>query len=155
MRELLVVLIIFSGLITTFIAYMFTYEPSQYDNTGRSVVSEFGVKNELHISRFGNQFIVSDISFSNSKFPYFFDAYEIKYKCWNSYLYLLCKDNMIVLDENNKCILFFSMKNIESEVLIKHMKKYYTLDDSKVVYHIDELDEIDKSIYKFLQRQKK
>lgn len=57
---------------------MFYHEPSSDELVGRSVVLEFGPKNEIYISKFGSQFIVSDTSFSNSKFPYFFDAFVRK-----------------------------------------------------------------------------
>ena len=69
MRKLLFYLIILITLITAFVAYMFYHEPSSDELVGRSVVLEFGPKNEIYISKFGSQFIVSDTSFSNSKFP--------------------------------------------------------------------------------------
>ena len=111
MRKLLIGPIVLIALITAFIAFMFYHEPSSDELVGRSVVLEFGPKNEIYISKFGSQFIVSDTSFSNSKFPYFFDAFVEKDKAGSSYLYLLYKDNMIVFDNNMNCILFFSKQN--------------------------------------------
>lgn len=77
MRKLLIGLIVLIALIT---AFMFYHEPSSDELVGRSVVLEFGPKNVIHISKLGSQFIVSDTSFSNSKFPYFFDAFVEKDK---------------------------------------------------------------------------
>ena len=74
MRKLLLGFICLITLITALIAFMFYHEPSSDELVGRSVVLEFGPKNEIHISKLGSQFVVSDTSFSNSKFPYFFDA---------------------------------------------------------------------------------
>ena len=153
MRKLLIGLIILIALITAFIAFMFYHEPSSDELVGRSVVLEFGPKNEIHISKLGSQFIVSDTSFSNSKFPYPFDAYVVKNTAENSYLYLLCKDNMIVFDNNMNCILFFSKQNQESKALLDHVKKYYHFNESKTKYKIEDLDEVDKSIYLSLQSQ--
>lgn len=153
MRKLLFYLLILITLITAFIAYMFYHEPSSDELVGRSVVLEFGPKNEIYISKFGSQFIVSDTSFSNSKFPYFFDAFVEKDKAGSSYLYLLCKDNMIVFDNNMNCILFFSKQNQESKALLNHVKKYYLFDESKTKYKIEDLDEVDRSIYLSLQSQ--
>ena len=153
MRKLLFGIIILITLIAAFIAYMFYHEPSSGELVGRSVVLEFGPKNEIHISKLGSQFIVSDTSFSNSKFPYPFDAYVVKNTGENSYLYLLCKDNMIVFDNNMNCILFFSKQNQESKALLDHVKKYYHFDASKTKYKIEDLDEVDKSIYLSLQSQ--
>ena len=98
-------------------------------------------------------FIVSDTSFSNSKFPYFFDAFVEKDKAGSSYLYLLCKDNMIVFDNKMNCVLFFSKQNQESKALLDHVKKYYHFDASKTKYKIEDLDEVDRSIYLSLQSQ--
>ena len=49
MRKLLFGIIILITLITAFIAYMFYHEPSSDELVGRSVVLEFGPKNEIHI----------------------------------------------------------------------------------------------------------
>ena len=152
MRKLLIGLIVLIALITAFIAFMFYHEPSSDELVGRSVVLEFGPKNVIHISKLGSQFIVSDTSFSNSKFPYFFDAFVEKDKAGSSYLYLLCKDNMIVFDNKMNCVLFFSKQNQESKVLLDHVKKYY-FSDTKTKYKIEDLDEVDKSIYLSLQSQ--
>ena len=145
--------IILITLITAFIAFMFYHEPSSDELVGRSVVLEFGPKNEIYISKLGSQFIVSDTSFSNSKFPYFFDAFVEKDKAGSSYLYLLCKDNMIVFDNNMNCVLFFSRQNKESKALLEHVRKYYYFNDSKIKYKIEDLDEVDKSSYLSLQSQ--
>ena len=153
MRKLLFGIIILITLITAFIAYMFYHEPSSDELVGRSVVLEFGPKNEIHISKLGSQFIVSDTSFSNSKFPYFFDAFVEKDKAGSSYLYLLCKDNMIVFDNNMNCVLFFPRQNKESKALLEHVRKYYYFNDSKIKYKIEDLDEVDKSSYLSLQSQ--
>lgn len=153
MRKLLIGPIVLIALITAFIAFMFYHEPSSNELVGRSVVLEFGPKNEIYISKLGSQFIVSDTSFSNSKFPYFFDAFVEKDKAGSSYLYLLCKDNMIVFDNNMNCILFFSKQNQESKALLDHVKKYYHFDASKTKYKIEDLDEVDRSIYLSLQSQ--
>ena len=153
MRKLLFGIIILITLIAAFIAYMFYHEPSSGELVGRSVVLEFGPKNEIHISKLGSQFIVSDTSFSNSKFPYFFDAFVEKDKAGSSYLYLLCKDNMIVFDNNMNCVLFFSRQNKESKALLEHVRKYYYFNDSKIKYKIEDLDEVDKSSYLSLQSQ--
>lgn len=153
MRKLLFGIIILITLITAFIAFMFYHEPSSDELVGRSVALEFGTKHEIHISKLSSQFIVSDTSFSNSKFPYPFDAYVVKNTAENSYLYLLCKDNMIVFDNNMSCILFFSKQNQESKALLDHVKKYYHFDESKTKYKIEDLDEVDKSIYLSLQSQ--
>ena len=153
MRKLLIGLIVLIALITAFIAFMFYHEPSSDELVGRSVVLEFGPKNEIYISKLGSQFIASDTSFSNSKFPYPFDAYVVKNKGKSSYLYLLCKDNMIVFDKNMNCILFFSKQNQESKALLDHVKKYYHFDESKTKYKIEDLDEVDKSIYLSLRSQ--
>jgi len=153
MRKLLIGLIVLIALITAFIAFMFYHEPSSDELVGRSVVLEFGPKNVIHISKLGSQFIASDTSFSNSKFPYPFDAYVVKNKGESSYLYLLCKDNMLVFDKNMNCILFFSKQNQESKALLDHVKKYYHFDESKTKYKIEDLDEVDKSIYLSLQSQ--
>lgn len=153
MRKLLIGLIVLIALITAFIAFMFYHEPSSDELVGRSVALDFGPKHEFHISKLGSQFIVSDTSFSNSKFPYPFDAYVVKNKGKSSYLYLLCKDNMIVFDKNMNCILFFSKQNQESKALLDHVKKYYHFDESKTKYKIEDLDEVDKSIYLSLRSQ--
>ena len=150
MRKLLIGLIVLIALIT---AFMFYHEPSSDELVGRSVVLEFGPKNVIHISKLGSQFIVSDTSFSNSKFPYFFDAFVEKDKAGSSYLYLLCKDNMIVFDNKMNCVLFFSKQNQESKVLLDHVKKYYHFNESKTKYKIEDLDEVDRSIYLSLQSQ--
>ena len=153
MRKWLFCLIVLITLITAFIAFMFYHEPSSDELVGRSVVLEFGPKNEIHISKLGSQFIVSDTSFSNSKFPYFFDAFVEKEKAGSSYLYLLCKDNMIVFDNNMSCVLFISKQNQESNALLDHVRKYYHFSDTKTKYKIEDLDEADKSIYLSLQSQ--
>ena len=153
MRKLLSGFAILITLIIAFIAYMFCHEPSSDELVGRSVALEFGTKHEIHISKLSSQFIASDTSFSNSKFPYPFDAYVVKNTAENSYLYLLCKDNMIVFDNNMSCILFFSKQNKESKALLDHVKKYYHFDESKTKYKIEDLDEVDKSIYLSLQSQ--
>ena len=153
MRKLLSGFAILITLITGFIAFMFYHEPSSDELVGRSVSLDFGPKHEFHISKLGSQFIASDTSFSNSKFPYPFDAYVVKNKGKSSYLYLLCKDNMIVFDKNMNCILFFSKQNQESKALLDHVKKYYHFDESKTKYKIEDLDEVDKSIYLALQSQ--
>ena len=153
MRKFFLGIIILIALITAFIAYMFYHEPSSGELVGRSVALEFGPKHELHISKLGSQFIASDTSFSNSKFPYPFDAYVVKNKGESSYLYLLCKDNMIVFDNNMNCVLFLSKQNQESKALLDHVRKYYHFDESKTKYKIEDLDEVDKSIYLALQRQ--
>ncbi len=57
---------------------MFYHEPSSDELVGRGVVFRVWAKNEIYISKLGSQFIVSDTSFSNSKFPYFFDAFVEK-----------------------------------------------------------------------------
>ena len=67
MRKFFLGIIILIALITAFIAFMFYHEPSSDELVGRSVVLEFGPKNEIHISKLGSQFMVSDTSFSNSK----------------------------------------------------------------------------------------
>ena len=146
MRKLLFGIIILITLIAAFIAYMFYHEPSSGELVGRSVVLEFGPKNEIHISKFGSQFIVSDTSFSNSKFPYFFDAFVEKDKAGSSYLYLLCKDNMIVFDNNMNCVLFLSKQNQESNALLDHVRKYYHFSDTKTKYKIEDLDEAFKAV---------
>ena len=153
MRKFFLGIIILITLITAFIAYMFYHEPSSNELVGRSVALEFGPKQEFHINKLGSQFIASDTSFSNSKFPYPFDAYVVKNKGESSYLYLICKDNMIVFDKNMNCILFFSKQNQESKALLDHVKKYYHFDESKTKYKIEDLDEVDKSIYLSLQSQ--
>ena len=153
MRKLLLGFICLITLITALIAFLFYHEPSSDELVGRSVVLEFGPKNEIHISKLGSQFIVSDTSFSNSKFPYFFDAFVEKDKAGSSYLYLLCKDNMIVFDNNMNCILFFSKQNQESKALLDHVRKYYHFDESKTKYKMEDLDEVDRSIYLSLQSQ--
>ena len=153
MRKLLSGFAILITLITGFIAFMFYHEPSSNELVGRSVALDFGPKHEFHISKLGSQFIASDTSFSNSKFPYPFDAYVVKNKGKSSYLYLLCKDNMIVFDKNMNCILFFSKQNQESKALLDHVKKYYHFDESKTKYKIEDLDEVDRSIYLSLQSQ--
>ena len=153
MRKLLSGFAILITLITGFMAYMFCHEPSSDELVGRSVALEFGTKHEIHITKLSSQFIVSDTSFSNSKFPYPFDAYVVKNTTENSYLYLLCKDNMIVFDNNMNCILFFSKQNQESKALLDHVKKYYHFDESKTKYKIEDLDEVDRSIYLSLQSQ--
>lgn len=153
MRKLLSGFAILITLITGFIAFMFYHEPSSNELVGRSVALDFGPKHEFHISKLGSQFIASDTSFSNSKFPYPFDAYVVKNKGKGSYLYLLCKDNMIVFDKNMNCILFFSKQNQESKALLDHVKKYYHFDESKTKYKIEDLDEVDKSIYLSLRSQ--
>lgn len=153
MRKLLIGLVVLIALITAFIAFMFYHEPSSDELVGRSVVLEFGPKNEIHISKLGSQFIVSDTSFSNSKFPYFFDAFVEKDKGESSYLYLLCKDNMIVFDNTMNCILFLSKHNQESKALLDYVRKYYHFDASKTKYKIEDLDEVDKSMYLSLQSQ--
>ena len=153
MRKFFLGIIILITLITAFIAYMFYHEPSSNELVGRSVALEFGPKQEFHINKLGSQFIASDTSFSNSKFPYPFDAYVVKNKGESSYLYLICKDNMLVFDKNMNCILFFSKQNQESKALLDHVKKYYHFDESKTKYKIEDLDEVDKSIYLSLQSQ--
>lgn len=153
MRKLLSGFAILITLIIGFIAYMFCHEPLSAELVGRSIALEFGPKHELHISKLGSQFIASDISFSNSKFPYPFDAYVVKNKGESSYLYLLCKDNMIVFDNTMNCILFFSKQNQESNALLDHVRKYYHFSDTKTKYKIEDLDEADKSIYLSLQSQ--
>ena len=153
MRKLLLGFICLITLITAFIAFMFYHEPSSDELVGRSVVLEFGPKHEIHISKFGSQFIASDTSFSNSKFPYPVDAYVVKNKGESSYLYLLCKDNMLAFDNNMNCVLFFSKQNQESKALLDHVRKYYHFDESKTKYKIEDLDEVDNSIYLSLQSQ--
>ena len=153
MRKFFLGITILITLITAFIAYMFYHEPSSNELVGRSVALEFGPKQEFHINKLGSQFIASDTSFSNSKFPYPFDAYVVKNKGESSYLYLICKDNMLVFDKNMNCILFFSKQNQESKALLDHVKKYYHFDESKTKYKIEDLDEVDKSIYLSLQSQ--
>ena len=153
MRKLLFGIIILITLITAFIAYMFYHEPSSGELVGRSVALEFGPKHEFHISKLGSQFIASDTSFSNSKFPYPFDAYVVKNKGESSYLYLLCKDNMIVFDNNMNCVLFLSKQNQASNALLDHVRKYYHFSDTKTKYKIEDLDEVDRSIYLSLQSQ--
>ena len=153
MRKLLFGIIILITLIAAFIAYMFYHEPSSDELVGRSIALEFGPKYELHISKLGSQFIASDTSFSNSKFPYPFDAYVVKNKGESSYLYLLCKDNMIVFDNNMNCVLFLSKQNQVSNALLDHVRKYYHFSDTKTKYKIEDLDEVDRSIYLSLQSQ--
>lgn len=153
MRKLLSGFAILITLISAFIAYMFYHEPSSDELVGRSVALEFGPKHEFYISKLGSQFIASDTSFSNSKFPYPFDAYVVKNTAENSYLYLLCKDNMIVFDNEMNCVLFLSKQNQESKALLDHVKKYYHFDASKTKYKIEDLDEVDRSIYLSLQSQ--
>ena len=111
MRKLLFGFAILIALIIALIAFMVYHEPSSGELVGRSVALEFGPKHELHISKLGSQFIASDTSFSNSKFPYSFDAYLVNNTAENSHLYLLCKDNMIVFDNHMNCILLFSKQN--------------------------------------------
>ena len=151
MRKILSGFAILITLITAFIAYMFYHEPSSNELVGRSVALEFGPKQEFYINKLGSQFIASDTSFSNSKFPCPFDAYVVKNKGKSSYLYLICKDNMLVFDNNMNCILFFSKQNQESKALLDHVKKYYHFDESKTKYKIEDLDEVDKSTYLSLQ----
>ena len=91
--------------------------------------------------------------FLTLNFPTLFDAYVVKNKGESSYLYLLCKDNMIVFDNNMNCVLFLSKQNQESKALLDHVRKYYHFDESKMKYKIEDLDEVDKSIYLALQRQ--
>ena len=153
MRKLLFGIIILITLIAAFIAYMFYHEPSSDELVGRSIALEFGPKHEFHISKLGSQFIASDTSFSNSKFPYPFDAYVVKNKGESSYLYLLCKDNMIVFDNNMNCVLFLSKQNQVSNALLDHVRKYYHFSDTKTKYKIEDLDEVDRSIYRSLQSQ--
>ena len=153
MRKLLSGFAILITIITGFVAYMLYHEPSSGELVGHSVALEFGPKQELHITKLGSQFIASDTSFSNSKFPYPFDSYVVKNKGESSYLYLLCKDNMIVFDSNMNCILFLSKQNQESKALLDHVRKYYHFDESKTKYKIEDLDEVDKSIYLSLQSQ--
>ena len=153
MRKLLIGLIVLTTLITAFIAFMVYHEPSSDELVGRSIALEFGPKHEFHISKLGSQFIAFDTSFSNSKFPYPFDAYVVKNKGESSYLYLLCKDNMLVFDNNMNCVLFLSKQNQESKALLDHVRKYYHFDESKTKYNIEDLDEVDKSIYLSLQSQ--
>lgn len=153
MRKLLFGFAILIALIIALIAFMVYHEPSSGELVGRSVALEFGPKHELHISKLGSQFIASDTSFSNSKFPYSFDAYLVKNTAENSHLYLLCKDNMIVFDNHMNCILFFSKQNQESNALLDHVRKYYHFDESKTKYKIEDLNDVDKSIYLELQRQ--
>ena len=153
MRKFWFGFIILITLITAFIAFMFYHEPSSDELVGRSVVLEFGPKHEIHISKFGSQFIASDTSFSNSKFPYPVDAYVVKNKGESSYLYLLSKDNMLAFDNNMNCVLFFSKQNQESKALLDHVRKYYHFDESKTKYKIEDLDEVDNSIYLSLQSQ--
>ena len=58
MRKFWFGFIILITLITAFIAFMFYHEPSSDELVGRSVVLEFGPKNEIYISKLGSQFIV-------------------------------------------------------------------------------------------------
>ena len=153
MRKLLSGFAILITIITGFVAYMLYHEPSSDELVGRSIALEFGPKQEFHISKLGSQFIASDTSFSNSKFPYPFDAYVVKNKGESSYLYLICKDNMLVFDNNMNCILFFSKQNQASHALLDHVQKYYHFSDTKTKYKIEDLDEVDKSIYLSLQSQ--
>ena len=67
MRKFWFGFIILITLITAFIAFMFYHEPSSDELVGRSVVLEFGPKNEIYISKLGSQFIVSDTSFSKPR----------------------------------------------------------------------------------------
>ena len=60
---------------------------------------------------------------------------------------------MIVFDNKMNCVLFFSKQNQESKVLLVHVKKYYHFNESKTKYKIEDLDEVDKSIYLSLQSQ--
>ena len=60
---------------------------------------------------------------------------------------------MIVFDNNMNCILFFSKQNQESKALLNHVRKYYHFSDTKTKYKIEDLDEVDKSIYLSLQSQ--
>lgn len=46
-----------------------------------------------------------------------------------------------------------SSQNQESKALLDHVKKYYHFDASKTKYKIEDLDEVDRSIYLSLQSQ--
>ena len=59
MRKLLFGIIILITLIAAFIAYMFYHEPSSDELVGRSVVLEFGPKNEIHIIIKDNHIILT------------------------------------------------------------------------------------------------
>ena len=54
---------------------------------------------------------------------------------------------MIVFDNNMNCVLFFSKQNQESKALLDHVRRYYHFDESKTKYKIEDLDEVDKSIF--------
>lgn len=60
---------------------------------------------------------------------------------------------MIVFDKNMNCILFLSKQNQESKALLDHVRKYYHFDENKTKYKIEDLDEVDKSIYQSLKSQ--
>ena len=57
MRKFWFGFIILITLITAFIAFMFYHEPSSDELVGRSVVLEFGPKNEIYISKLGSQLL--------------------------------------------------------------------------------------------------
>ena len=60
---------------------------------------------------------------------------------------------MLAFDNNMNCVLFFSKQNQESKALLDHVRKYYHFDESKTKYKIEDLDEVDNSIYLSLQSQ--
>ena len=58
MRKFWFGFIILITLITAFIAFMFYHEPSSDELVGRSVVLEFGPKNEIYISKLDRKSVV-------------------------------------------------------------------------------------------------
>lgn len=100
-----------------------------------------------YFSRWGNQFLFEDLKVSESRFPYLVDYYYIKEINSTEFLYIVCKDNMMVFDKTRTCILFFTTGNVESNLLIKYMQRHYGLNELNIVSSIDELDAIDREIY--------
>lgn len=133
--------------------YWFTYIFFWFDydgNTlfmGRDVLVTFW-NDTGYLTRDENKFVFRDVQFADSTFPYLVDYYYIKEINGTEFLYIVCKDNMMVFDKTRTCILFLSTGNVESNLLIKYMQRHYGLNELNIVSSIDELDAIDRDIYK-------
>ncbi|WP_251424780.1 hypothetical protein [Veillonella agrestimuris] len=113
---------------------------------GRDVLVTFW-NEKGYFSRFGDQYLFIDANLERARLPYLVDYYYIKEKNNHECIYIICKDNMMVFDNNRHCVVFFTANNLESALLIKHMKKYYALEVENIVDNVDKLGPIEKNIY--------
>lgn len=142
----LVLVILFWGSVILILWGGLKYSPENHGYIGRSVVAEFG-GGRISLARFGKQFLFLDKMYNDLNFPYFIDYYYIYSDNGVEKLYLICKDNLAVVNQKGECDIFYSVDNIESKRLIRYLIKFYKLTDNNVVDDINKLELKAKAIY--------